>query len=90
MSHQNAQAFAVHYHSAQLRFKMILTWRLRLRAKLKLNKQAKVAEKYFTIRNAWKTWREKVEDKRRQQKLRVFEIRMLRTYMHGEKYGTEL
>ena len=27
-SHQNAQAFAVHYHRAQLQYKMLLTWLL--------------------------------------------------------------
>lgn len=83
-THQNAQAFAAHYHSIQLRFKMMLVWRLQLRAKLKLVKQAKLVEKYFIIRMAWKKWQQKLEDKRREQKLKIFETRLLRSYMKGE------
>ncbi|KAI0693271.1 hypothetical protein BC835DRAFT_1354288 [Cytidiella melzeri] len=80
-THQNAQAFAVHYHSVQLQFKMVLVWRLQLRAKLKLVKQAKLVEKYFTMRNAWRRWQEHLAEKRREQKVMVFERRILRTYM---------
>lgn len=89
-SHQNAQAFAVHYHSVQLRFKMVMIWRVQLRAKLKLAKQARIAEKYFAIRNAWKMWQEKLAEKRRERKLKVFEARMLQSYMHGELNSLEL
>ncbi|KAI0341741.1 hypothetical protein BDW22DRAFT_1485199 [Trametopsis cervina] len=82
ISHQNAQAFAVHYHSIQLRFKMVLVWRLQLRAKLKLVKQAKAIEKYFVMRNAWRIWQEKQAGKRREQKLKVFDARIMRVFMH--------
>ncbi|KAI0093593.1 hypothetical protein BDY19DRAFT_989156 [Irpex rosettiformis] len=79
-THQNAQTFAMHYRSIQLRFKMMLVWRLQLRAKLKLLKQAKLVEKYFIVRNAWKIWQEKLAEKRREQKLKVFEGRLVRSY----------
>ena len=52
-THQNAQAFAAHYHSSQLRYKMLLVWRLQLRTKLKQVKLAKTMEKFFVTRSAW-------------------------------------
>lgn len=62
---------------------MILTWRLQLRARLKLAKQARAAEKYFAMRSAWKIWHVKLADKRRDRKLKVFEARILRSYLQG-------
>jgi protein SFI1 len=83
-THQNAQDFAVHYHSVQLQFKMVLIWRLQLRAKLKLIKQAKLVEKYFIVRNAWNKWHNHLADKRREMKLKIVEKRILRSCMRGK------
>ncbi|TCD64438.1 hypothetical protein EIP91_004083 [Steccherinum ochraceum] len=79
-THRNAQSFAEHYHSAQLSFKMLLIWRLQLRKKLKLAKQAKIAEKFFTMRGAWQRWLAKVAEKGREKKVKEFEGKMVKRY----------
>jgi protein SFI1 len=83
-SHRNALTFAVHYHSAQLRFKMLLTWRLRLRSKLQMVKQGRAAQKFLISRRAWNIWTDKLEERRRQNKLRDLERRKMRKYFFGE------
>lgn len=82
-THRNAQTFAVHYHSAHLSFKMLLLWRLQLRKKLKLAKQAKLAEKFFVMRGAWRTWLAKVAEKKRGRKVKDFERRVAKRYFEG-------
>ncbi|KAI1795981.1 hypothetical protein LXA43DRAFT_697884 [Ganoderma leucocontextum] len=74
-SHQNAQSFAVHYDRERLQYQMMLTWRLQLRAHLRKAKQAKVARKYFVLRRCFHVWTAKVEEKRREKKLREFQMR---------------
>jgi protein SFI1 len=74
----------MHYHSAQLRFKILSIWRLQLRSKLKMAKQARIAEKFFIARRAWKTWTDKFEHIRRQKKLQVLERRKMRKYFIGK------
>ena len=83
-SHQNAQAFAVHYHRAQLQYRMLLTWRLQLRAKLRLVKQAKAAQKYLVMRRCFRAWAAKVQEKKRLRKLKQFELRVAKRYFEGE------
>ncbi|EIN07385.1 hypothetical protein PUNSTDRAFT_121511 [Punctularia strigosozonata HHB-11173 SS5] len=68
-THQNAQAFAVQYHDAQLRFKYLLEWRVALRQKLKMMKQARKAEKIIILRRAMERWKEASENRRREAKL---------------------
>ncbi|KZT26251.1 hypothetical protein NEOLEDRAFT_1155765 [Neolentinus lepideus HHB14362 ss-1] len=79
-THKNAQAFAVQYHSAQLTFKMLHIWRIQLRVRLKMIKQAKIAEKFFLMRRAWRHWHDTLEEQRRQKKLKLLEQRMLLHY----------
>ena len=74
-THHNACLFAVQYHSAQLRFKMLLQWRVVLRKKLKMVRKAREADKYLCIRRAWKLWADKLADARRRKTLRVWERR---------------
>ena len=83
-SHQNAQAFAVHYHRAQLQYKMLLTWRLELRAKLRMVKQAKAARKYLFMRRCIRVWAAKLEEKRRLQKLKEFDLKVVKRYFEGK------
>jgi protein SFI1 len=83
-SHRNALSFAVHYDSAQLRFKMLLAWRLQLRSKLKMVKQGRMAEKFLISRRAWKIWTHKLEEKQRQKKLQDLERRKMRKYFVGK------
>ncbi|KAI0748015.1 hypothetical protein C8Q80DRAFT_1104403 [Daedaleopsis nitida] len=79
-SHQNAQTFAVQYHRAQLQYKMLFAWRLQLRAKLRMVKQAKVAQKYLLVRRCFKVWTAKVAEKKRLQKLQELELRVAKRY----------
>ncbi|KAH8106712.1 Sfi1 spindle body protein-domain-containing protein [Cristinia sonorae] len=72
-THRNAQGFAVQYNNAQLSFKMLLTWRILLRKKMKLAKQAKIVEKYFVMRRALAAWKAKVAEVGREKKVQVFE-----------------
>ncbi|RDX56891.1 hypothetical protein OH76DRAFT_1370055 [Lentinus brumalis] len=80
-SHQNAQSFAVHYHRAQLQYKMLLAWRLQLRAKLRMVKQSKTARKYLLTRRCIHVWRAKLEEKRRLQKLKEFELTVAKRHL---------
>jgi protein SFI1 len=74
-THRNASLFAGQYHSAQLRFKMLLQWRIALRKKLKMIRKAREADKYLHIRRAWKLWVDKLADARRRKTLQVWERR---------------
>jgi len=74
-THRNAGLFAVQYRSAQLRFKMLLRWRIVLRKKLKMARKAREADKYLHVRWAWKLWVDKLADARRQKTLQVWERR---------------
>ena len=74
-THHNASLFATQYRSAQLRFKMLLQWRIALRKRLKMVKKAREADKYLHIRRAWKLWAEKLADARRRKTLQVWERR---------------
>lgn len=62
---------------------MLRTWRLQLRAKLKLLKQARVTEKQLVVKRAWRKWQEKSAEKDRQRKLKQFEAGILRKFVHG-------
>ncbi|CCL99150.1 uncharacterized protein FIBRA_01165 [Fibroporia radiculosa] len=80
VSHRNAQSFAIHYHSAQLQYKMLLTWRLQLRTKLRLAKQAKIAQKLFVQKRFSNKWRMALKQKQLGSKLQGFETRLIQQY----------
>ena len=63
---------------------MMLVWRTQLRAKLKLVRQAKLVEKYFIVRSAWEKWQVKLAERRREQKVKAFESRLVGSYFRGE------
>ena len=81
-THRNAGLFAVQYYSAQLRFKMLLRWRIVLRKKLKMVRKAREADKYLHIRRAWKLWVNKLADARRREALRAWERRKAQAVFH--------
>lgn len=83
-SHQNAKSFSVQYHSAQLRYKMVLSWRIRLREKLKLMKMARVACQFFVTRRAWKLWDNALKAKAREKHAKYIEQRRLEKIFHRE------
>ncbi|THH32104.1 hypothetical protein EUX98_g2082 [Antrodiella citrinella] len=84
-THRNANAFAVHYHSAQLSFRMLLMWRLQLRQKLKLTKQARIAEKFFVMRGAFRSWLVKLAERKRERTVKEFERKVLERYFEDWK-----
>ncbi len=67
---QGAQAFAMQYARVQLQFRVLFTWRVQLRAHLKLFRQAKIAHKYFVMRRAWRVWVDRAEARGREMRLR--------------------
>ncbi|TFY63971.1 hypothetical protein EVJ58_g2926 [Rhodofomes roseus] len=79
-THRNATTFAVHYHSAQLQYKALLTWRLQLRAKLKMIKQARIAQKFFLQRRYFKLWLSRVKQQRLERTRKRFEMRVAQRY----------
>ena len=84
-SHQNAHTFAVHYHKAQLQYKMLLNWRLQLRAKLRMVKQAKAAQKHLLLRRYLHVWKAKAAEKQRERKLTEFQRRTVAQYFRGKQ-----
>src|SRR4051794_4434881 len=72
-THENARAFALQYHSTHLQFKLLLVWRIRLRAKLKLAKRARMVEKALITRKTWTRWRDILKEHRRERTLRELE-----------------
>ncbi|KAI0302238.1 Sfi1 spindle body protein-domain-containing protein [Russula brevipes] len=67
---QGAYAFAVQYARAQLQFRILFKWRVQLRVHLRRFRQAKIAHKFFVMRQAWKIWVDKAEERGREKRLR--------------------
>lgn len=83
MGHHNSAAFAAQYHTAQLQFRTMFTWRLQLRAMLKLQRQARLAEKFFVMRKAWKAWMQKRDEQRREKMLKEYERQKAKRMFQG-------
>ncbi|CAL1704876.1 unnamed protein product [Somion occarium] len=79
-THRKANEYAVLYSNSQLCYKMLLAWRLHLRTRLKMARQAKQIERHLAMRRAFRAWVAKLEEKRREQKVKVFEQRLLGSY----------
>lgn len=77
VTHRNAHSFAVDYHSAQLRYALLLSWRLKLRDKLNLTKMARRADSYFAARRAYKLWCSAFESRTREKALKDLERRQV-------------
>lgn len=82
--YQNRRAFAIQRHLARVQYDALLKWRIQLRAKLKLLKQARFAEKFFLQRRILKVWKAKFEERQRLKKLKELETRRLRAFMTGK------
>jgi protein SFI1 len=67
---QGANAFALQYANAQLQFRFLYRWRVQLRVHLKRFRQARIADKFFVVRRAWRIWVDKVEVRGREKRLR--------------------
>jgi protein SFI1 len=82
--YQNRRAFAIQQHLARVQYDALLKWRIHLRAKLKLLKQARIVEKFFLQRKVLKAWKAKFEERRRLKKLKELEIRQVGAFMKGK------
>jgi hypothetical protein len=58
------------YANAQLQFRTLYRWRVQLRVHLKRFRQARVADKFFIVRRAWRIWANKAEKQGREKRLR--------------------
>ncbi|KAH9180760.1 hypothetical protein EDB89DRAFT_2122162 [Lactarius sanguifluus] len=70
---QGAQAFAVQYANAQLQYRVLFNWRVQLRAHVKHFRQAKILEKFFVVRRAWKMWMERAVERGREKRLKEWD-----------------
>ncbi|KAF8636478.1 hypothetical protein AX17_003293 [Amanita inopinata Kibby_2008] len=86
---QNADAYAVQFHSIQVIDRMLLTWRVVLREKLKSAKLARIASRFFAARRAWRNWRFHLEAKRREASLNAFQINLLKKWFLEWEQQTE-
>lgn len=72
MDVQSKEQIADAFHATHTAIVVLTQWRKRLRRKARAMKAAKAAQQYFVMRRAWLLWIEKVEERRREQLLRVF------------------
>lgn len=79
--YRNRHTFAIQHHLARVQFNALLTWRLQLRMKFKLLKHARIVEKFLVQRRVLKSWKFKLEAKKRLDKLKALEIRRLQACM---------
>ena len=70
---QGANAFAVQYANVQLQFRILYRWRVQLRAHLKRFRQAKIADKFFVTRQAWKIWVHRAKVRGREKRSREWD-----------------
>ncbi|KAG2157290.1 hypothetical protein DEU56DRAFT_763901 [Suillus clintonianus] len=79
--YQNRRACAVQHHLARVQYDALLKWRIQLREKMKLLKQARFVEKFILQRRILKVWKAKFEERQRLKKLKELETRRLRALM---------
>lgn len=72
------------YDSSQLRYKMLLSWRLHLRNILKRQKDARIANRFFATRRAWVTWLGVMKARKREKQVSELKTRKLAKVFRGE------
>ena len=68
---------------ANLLYRVLLTWRLGLRKRLRVQRKGKTARKYFLERRAWDRWRLVLETKQREAKLAALQNTQLKRIFSG-------
>ncbi|KAF8959025.1 hypothetical protein BDZ97DRAFT_1923172 [Flammula alnicola] len=81
-THQNAYNYAVKYDETQLRAKVLLLWRLRLRDSLQSVKVARWADRFFATRRAWRVWIAAMEEKKRKERLKRWNVARARKVLN--------
>ncbi|KAG2078128.1 hypothetical protein BDR04DRAFT_449557 [Suillus decipiens] len=79
--YQNRHAFAVQRNLARVQYDALLKWRIQLRAKMKLLRQARLVENFILQRRILRAWKVKFEERQRLKKLEGLEICRLRAFM---------
>lgn len=82
--YHNRRAFAIQQHLAHVQYNALLKWRIHLRTKLQLLKQARIVENFFLQRRILKVWNSKFEERQRLKKLKGLEICRVRAFMKGK------
>jgi len=82
-THKNATAFAVNYDETQLRAKALLVWRLQFRSTLQSLKVARWADRFFATRRALRLWLEKMDERKRLERLEAWNIARVRRVFNG-------
>ncbi|KIL69688.1 hypothetical protein M378DRAFT_156912 [Amanita muscaria Koide BX008] len=75
---QYTYAYAEQYHAMRLLDRTLFTWRIVLRDRLKRAKFARIADKFFAARRAWRCWRFQMDGKRRETLLKEWRVRQLK------------
>ncbi|KAH9484335.1 hypothetical protein JR316_0003816 [Psilocybe cubensis] len=83
-THRNAHAYAVSYDKDRLRAKMLLLWRLRLREQAQSAKVARWANRFFATRRAWNVWVLAMEERKRQERLKLWNLSKVEKIMKGK------
>jgi protein SFI1 len=60
----------VQYANAQLQYRVLFNWRVQLRAHVKHFRQAKIADKFYVKKRAWRTWMVRAEERGRDNRLK--------------------
>lgn len=71
------------FHATHLRAKMLFLWRLRLRDVYQSAKVARWANRFFETRRAWKIWIAAMEERKRQERLKQWNISRVRKVFDG-------
>jgi hypothetical protein len=82
-SHKNSQSFAAEYEANQLRMKVIIAWRMRLRGHHVLRQQAKIHDKHILLRRMFAQWTDSLAERQQERRLRILQQRKLKTIFSG-------
>ena len=69
-----------------LQARMLLLWRLRLREALQSAKVARWANKFFVTRRSWNLWLAAMDERKRQERLKLWEGARVRKVFNGSTH----
>lgn len=75
---------AKRYNEEILVQRTLLVWRIQLRVKLQMSKVAKTARKERLILSHWSKWRAKLDEKKREEKMRTIDLHVVKRNFDSE------
>lgn len=78
---QTLQGRAARYDNLRSQAQMLTSWRIQLRLKLQMHKNARVLRKYLLIRDSWEMWKSNFKERRECKQL---ELRLKEKYLHSK------